>query len=72
MTEWPVVSLHLSLGVDSLILMLCITLLTNEGCTASSDSFSVMASTVWLWLVKSVSFISLSGSSIVVINILCV
>ena len=42
--------------------MLFIAVLTNEVCIAWSDSFLVVASngnTVWLFLVKSVSFISL-------------
>ena len=44
--------------------MLSIAVLTNEGCTAWSDAFFVLAingTTVWLCLVKSVSFISLGG-----------
>ena len=47
-----------------LSVMLSIAVLTNEVCTAWSDSFLVLASngnTVWLCLVKSVSFISISG-----------
>ena len=47
-----------------LSVMLSIAVLTNEVCTAWSDSFLVLASngtTVWLCLVKSVSFISLGG-----------
>ena len=59
--------------------MLSIAVLTNEVCTAWSDAFFVLASngtTVWLGLVKSVSYISLSGSSIhrgdVMTDFLCV
>ena len=44
--------------------MLSMAVLTNEVCTALSEAFFVLASngtTVWLCLVKSVSFISLGG-----------
>ena len=47
-----------------LSVMLSITVLTNEGCTAWSDAFFVLSSNgniVWLCLVKSVSFISFGG-----------
>ena len=46
--------------------MMSIAVLTNEVCTAWSDAFFVFASngsTVWLCLVKSVSFISLGGDA---------
>ena len=44
--------------------MLSIAVLTNEVCTAWRDAFFVLASngtTVWLCLVKSVSFIPVGG-----------
>ena len=54
--------------------MLSIAVLTNEVCTAWSEAFFVLASngsTVWLCLVKIVSFWMIQRGD-VVIDILCV
>ena len=51
-------------GVSRRYIDICYCDMTNEVCTAWSDAFFVFASndsTVWLCLVKSVSFISLGG-----------
>ena len=74
MTESRQIDFHVtdwwwSIVYTLLSVMLSIAVLTNEVCTAWSDAFFVFASngsTVWLCLVKSVSFISLGGRSNVV------